>query len=80
MHFHICLTYFVLILLKQVVSVVLENYGGHKEKSENPEGTGSRWVQEVQKTERVVSPSEAMLRVPSWSAIVSDKGELNLTL
>lgn len=62
-----------------MVSVVLENYGGSI-KSGNPEGSGSRWVQEVKKNEGHVSPSpETLTRVPSWRAIVNDKGEVNVT-
>ncbi|KAF3442547.1 hypothetical protein FNV43_RR16463 [Rhamnella rubrinervis] len=63
-----------------VVSVVLENYGGCK-KRENPEGsTGSKWLQEVKKNEGHVNPSTDMaMRVPSWKAIVTDKGEVNVT-
>ncbi|XP_015898982.3 protein SEMI-ROLLED LEAF 2 isoform X1 [Ziziphus jujuba] len=63
-----------------VVSVVLENYGGCK-KSGNPEGSRSKWVQEVKKNEGHVSPSpEIITRVPSWRAIVNDKGKVNATL
>ncbi|CAD5177193.1 unnamed protein product [Musa acuminata subsp. malaccensis] len=67
-----------------IVSAVLDNYGVPKKKSENgqqsEEGTQSRWVQEVLKTEGHVSPSPfVMARVPSWKSIVNDRGELNLT-
>ncbi|RWW63183.1 hypothetical protein BHE74_00029655, partial [Ensete ventricosum] len=67
-----------------IVSAVLDNYGVPKKKSENgqqsEEGTQSRWVQEVLKTEGHVSPSPFVVaRVPSWKSIVNDRGELNLT-
>ncbi|URE13514.1 Cyclin-related protein [Musa troglodytarum] len=67
-----------------IVSAVLDNYGVPKKKSENAqqseEGTESRWVQEVLKTEGHVSPSPfVMTRVPSWKSIVNDRGEPNLT-
>lgn len=59
---------------------MLENYGGCK-KTENPEcSTGSKWLQEVKKNEGHVTPSPNIsMRVPSWKAIVNDKGEVNVT-
>lgn len=67
-----------------VVSVVLENYGGPRKNSEDvsddKQGPQSRWVQEVLKVEGHVSPSpDVMIRVPSWRSIVNDKGEINVT-
>ncbi|XP_021281776.1 uncharacterized protein LOC110414724 isoform X3 [Herrania umbratica] len=63
-----------------IVSVVLESYGGPRKNLENPNGAQSRWVQEVLKNEGHVSPSpDVLIRVPSWGAIVNDKGELNVT-
>ncbi|KAF5821352.1 hypothetical protein HanRHA438_Chr01g0013261 [Helianthus annuus] len=59
-----------------IVSVVLENYGSLINESENP--NENRWVQEVLKNEHHV-PSEALLKVPSWSTIVNEKGELNVS-
>ncbi|KAL5743993.1 hypothetical protein ACOSP7_026855 [Xanthoceras sorbifolium] len=60
-----------------IVSVVLENYGGPKKNLENLEE--SRWVQEVRKKEGHVSPPDALIKVPSWRVIVNDKGEINAT-
>ncbi|GFY96226.1 Uncharacterized protein Acr_11g0005320 [Actinidia rufa] len=63
-----------------IVSVVLENYGGPSKESldsENP--NQNRWVQEVLKVEGHVSPSpETMMKVPSWRSIVNEKGEVNV--
>lgn len=67
-------------ILYQVVSVVLENYGGHKADKQILESSEHRWVQEVQKNEGHVSPSQdTTIMVPSWRNIVNDKGELILT-
>ncbi|XVE75621.1 hypothetical protein DITRI_Ditri12bG0107900 [Diplodiscus trichospermus] len=64
-----------------IVSVVLENYGSSRKNLENRNGTQSRWVQEVLKNEGQVSPSpDVLTTVPSWGAIVNDKGELNVTV
>ncbi|KAI3472191.1 hypothetical protein Pfo_029679 [Paulownia fortunei] len=60
-----------------IVSVVLENYGGPSKESHDP--NQSRWVQEVHKTEGHVSPSpDVVMNVPSWRMIVNDKGQLNV--
>ncbi|GMN54746.1 hypothetical protein TIFTF001_023871 [Ficus carica] len=62
-------------------NVVLENYGSRKENTGNLEGAQHRWVEEVLKNERHVSPSpDTTIRVPSWRAIVDNKGEVNMTL
>ncbi|EXB52895.1 hypothetical protein L484_004959 [Morus notabilis] len=67
-------------LSAMVVSVVLENYGGLKEKTENFEGSQNRWVEEVLKNKGHVSPSsDITIRVPSWRAILNNKGEVNVT-
>ncbi len=71
--------------IKQVVSVVLENYGGPNKKSENmdhdKQGPQNRWVQEVLKNEGHVSPSpDITIRVPSWRTIVNDKGEVHVSV
>ncbi|KAF8396144.1 hypothetical protein HHK36_017757 [Tetracentron sinense] len=68
-----------------VVSVVLENYGGHKENAENLHheklDTQNWWVQEVLKIEGHVSPlPDVMTRVPSSRRIVNEKGEVNVTM
>ncbi|KAG6694186.1 hypothetical protein I3843_09G037600 [Carya illinoinensis] len=68
-----------------VVSVVLENYGGCTKKLENmdhdKEGPQNRWVQEVLKNEGHVSPSvDVTASVPSWQTIVNDKGGVNVTM
>lgn len=61
----------------QIVSVVLENYGGsHKESSDSNQ---NRWLEEVQKTEGHVTPSDVLIKVPSWRMILNDKGQLNVT-
>lgn len=63
-----------------VVSVVLENYGDRKVNTGNLEGSQHRWVEEVRKNEGHVSPSpDTTIRVPSWRAIVNNKGEVNVT-
>ncbi|KAJ9543772.1 hypothetical protein OSB04_023479 [Centaurea solstitialis] len=59
-----------------IVSVVLENYGSLSKDSNNP--NQSRWVQEVLNNEHQVSPSEALIRIPSWRTIVNEKGEINV--
>ncbi|CAA0812750.1 Uncharacterized protein SHERM_13309 [Striga hermonthica] len=60
-----------------IVSVVLENYEGAHKESVDP--TGNRWVQEVHKTEGHISPSpDVASKIPSWKAIVNDKGQLNV--
>ncbi|XWS59128.1 hypothetical protein CRYUN_Cryun08bG0095500 [Craigia yunnanensis] len=63
-----------------IVSVVLENYGGPRKNLENLNGAQSRWVQEVLKNEGHVSPlPDVLITVPSWGTIVNEKGELNVT-
>lgn len=67
-----------------VVSVVLDNYGGPMRSSENldtdKQGPQSRWVQEVLKNEGHVTPlPEVITRVPSWRTIVNERGEVNMT-
>lgn len=68
-----------------VVSAVLDNYGGPTNKSENtdPEnqGTQNKWVQEVLKGDARVSPSpDVIVSVPPWRSIVNDKGEINVPM
>ncbi|KAH9648245.1 hypothetical protein KPL70_025516 [Citrus sinensis] len=61
-----------------VVSVVLENYGGPRRNSENSGQNQSRWVEEVRKKEGHVSPlPDVSIRVPSWRLMVNEKGEIN---
>ncbi|KAL8258631.1 hypothetical protein R6Q59_026584 [Mikania micrantha] len=60
-----------------IVSVVLENYRSLKKESENT--NQNRWVQEVLKNEHNDLPSEALTKVPPWSTIVNEKGELNVS-
>lgn len=63
----------------QMVSVVLENYGGPMKNLEDNNSGQSRWVQEVQKIEsRISPPPNVLIKVPSWRTIVNDKGELNV--
>ncbi|KAG6769203.1 hypothetical protein POTOM_024820 [Populus tomentosa] len=67
-----------------IVSVVLENYGGPKRISENLDtdkpGPQNRWVQEVLKNEGHATPlPEVITRVPSWRTIVNERGEVNMT-
>ncbi|KAJ6300460.1 hypothetical protein OIU76_021285 [Salix suchowensis] len=67
-----------------VVSAVLESYGGPKKGSENldtdKQGPQSRWVQEVLKNEGHVTPSpEVITGVPSWRTVVNERGEVNMT-
>lgn len=62
----------------QIVSVVLENYGGIDKESNDP--NESHWVQEVCKFEGHASPSpEVATKVPSWRMIVNEKREHNMT-
>ncbi|KAL7601180.1 hypothetical protein Lser_V15G26308 [Lactuca serriola] len=61
-----------------IVSVVLENYGSSNKESDDP--NQNRWVQEVLKSDHHVSPSEALIKVPSWRTIVNEKGELNVAV
>lgn len=68
-----------------VVSVVLENYGGPRKNTEelnqDKPGPQNRWVQEVLKVEGHVPPSpDVMIRVPSWRTIVDDQGEIIVTM
>ena len=70
---------------KQVVSVVLENYGGPNKESENmdhdKQGPQNRWVQEVLKNEGHVSHSpDITIRVPSWRTIANEKSEIHLSV
>lgn len=62
---------------KQLVSVVLENYGGPNKKLENVENDKQghqSWVQEVLKNEGHVSSSPGVpIRLPSWQTILNDK-------
>ncbi|KAF5785876.1 hypothetical protein HanRHA438_Chr10g0446221 [Helianthus annuus] len=60
-----------------IVSVVLENYGASVIDSYNP--NQSRRVQDVLKSEMNISPN-GLTKVPSWSAIVNEKGEVTVTL
>ncbi|CAI9779478.1 unnamed protein product [Fraxinus pennsylvanica] len=61
-----------------IVSGVLENYGGISEESNDP--TESHWVQEVCKFEGHDCPSpEVATKVPSWRMIVNEKGKNNMT-
>lgn len=65
-------------LTDQIVSVVLENYGGIDKESNDP--NESHWVQEVFKFEGHASPSpEVATKFPSWRMIVNEKGEHNMT-
>ncbi|KAF5737694.1 hypothetical protein HS088_TW13G00582 [Tripterygium wilfordii] len=77
-HSHISLEF------DNVVSVVLENYGGPRKDLQNLDSNNpcpqSRWVQEVLKNEGHVSPSQdVLIRVPSWRTIVNEKGDINVT-
>ncbi|CAL5420850.1 unnamed protein product [Camellia sinensis] len=65
-----------------IVSVVLENYGGpNKDSIDSGNANQNRWVQEVLKVEGHVPPSpEVIMKVPSWRTIVNEKGEVNVTV
>lgn len=68
-------------VIGQVVSVVLENYGGPRRNSENSGQNQSRWVEEVRKKEGHVSPlPDVSIRVPSWRLMVNEKGEINVPM
>ncbi|KZV15899.1 hypothetical protein F511_14538 [Dorcoceras hygrometricum] len=59
-----------------IVSVVLENYGGANK--EFHDSNKNNMAQEVSKTEDNVSPLPD-IEVPSWTMILNDKGQLNVT-
>ncbi|XP_071715628.1 protein SEMI-ROLLED LEAF 2-like isoform X2 [Rutidosis leptorrhynchoides] len=59
-----------------IVSVVLENYGASIKDSYEP--NQNRWVQDVLKDERNISPN-TLTKVPSWRSIVNEKGEVTVT-
>lgn len=64
-----------------VVSVVLENYGGQKTIPDNVVNDNNRWVEAVRKNEGYIScPADTPIRVPSWREVVNDKGEINVTM
>ncbi|KAL8125471.1 protein SEMI-ROLLED LEAF 2-like [Apium graveolens] len=59
-----------------IVSVVLENYGSPNKELQDP----NQDRLEMSKAESRTSPSPKVLtKVPSWTVIVSDKGETNVT-
>ncbi|TKY53341.1 EFR3-like B [Spatholobus suberectus] len=69
-----------------IVSVVLENYRGpnrnleslYHEEEKGPENV---WVKVVMKNEGHISPViDVEKRIPLWSNILNDKGELNVTM
>lgn len=69
----------------QVVSVILENYGGPLKNSgdlnDNKPDARVQWVQEVHKVEGHASPSpEVTMTVLSWKTIVNEKGEVNVSM
>nr|XP_043637336.1 protein SEMI-ROLLED LEAF 2-like isoform X2 [Erigeron canadensis] len=59
-----------------IISVVLENYRAFGKDSNNL--NQNRWVQEVLKDERNISPN-ALMKVPSWRSVVNEKGEIIVT-
>ncbi|KAL1555311.1 protein SEMI-ROLLED LEAF 2-like [Salvia divinorum] len=60
----------------KIVLVVLENYGGESKDSNSNQ---TSWVEEVSKTEGIVSPSpNVVTKIPSWKMVVNDKGHLNV--
>ncbi|XP_061369569.1 protein SEMI-ROLLED LEAF 2-like [Gastrolobium bilobum] len=69
-----------------VVSVVLENYRDPLRNLESLDHEGKRgpenmWVQEVLKNEGHISPFIGVEKsIPSWSNILNEKGELNVTM
>lgn len=68
-------------MIQQVVSVVLENYGGQKTIPDNVVNDNNRWVEAVRKNEGYIScPADTPIRVPSWREVVNDKGEINVTM
>ncbi|KAI3750265.1 hypothetical protein L2E82_20898 [Cichorium intybus] len=54
-----------------IVSVVLENYGAPGKEC---------WVKEMLKNDRNITPPDALVKVPSWRAIVNDKGEVTVSM
>ncbi|KAK7392869.1 hypothetical protein VNO78_21319 [Psophocarpus tetragonolobus] len=69
-----------------IVSVVLENYRGPNRNSESlyhgeEKRSGNVWVDEVLRNEGHISPVKGVEKaIPSWSNILNDKGEANLTM
>ncbi|KNA16475.1 hypothetical protein SOVF_088690 [Spinacia oleracea] len=63
-----------------VVSVVLENYATQQNTVDDTDnqGSGGRWVQQVQNDEGHVIASLDMSRIPTWGGIINSKGELNV--
>ncbi|XP_012575047.1 protein SEMI-ROLLED LEAF 2-like isoform X2 [Cicer arietinum] len=74
------------VLSSMIVTVVLENYRGPNRNFDNlndeeKKGPENMWVQEVLKTEGHHSPLiDFEKRIPSWSNIVNNKGEVNATI
>ncbi|KAH0924703.1 hypothetical protein HID58_016959 [Brassica napus] len=62
-----------------VVSGVLENYG-HPKKLANAIDNARKWVDEVLKNEGHLAHADSLINVPSWRAVVNDKGELNVKM
>ncbi|RDX61011.1 Protein EFR3-like B, partial [Mucuna pruriens] len=68
-----------------IVSVVLENYRGPNGNFESlcleeEKGLENGWVKEVMRNEDHISPvTDVEKRIPSWSNILNDKGEVNVT-
>ncbi|KAI7731261.1 hypothetical protein M8C21_013204 [Ambrosia artemisiifolia] len=60
-----------------IVTVVLDNYGASVKDSYDQ--NQSRRVQAVLKNEMSISPS-CLVKVPSWRAIVNEKGEVTVTI
>ncbi|KAK6945297.1 hypothetical protein RJ641_026399 [Dillenia turbinata] len=63
-----------------IVSVVLENYGGLAKASRNADHDENRWVQQVAKVEGhdISLSQDVMTKVPSWRTIVNEKGKINV--
>ncbi|KAK6941834.1 hypothetical protein RJ641_027211 [Dillenia turbinata] len=64
-----------------IVSVVLENYGGLAKASGNADHDEDGWVQHMAKVEghNISSSQDVMTKVPSWRTVVNEKGEINVT-
>lgn len=55
----------------QVVSVVLENYGGHIQSSTSAVNQENK----IASIDKELSPAEAETRIASWTRIVDDRGK-----
>lgn len=69
----------ILNFINQVVGVVLENYGGFKENTDETRDN-KQGLSEVDQVEGHMSSSpDAITMAPSWRRVVNEKGQINVT-